>query len=124
MDEKAVLNLTDIALRAMAEKRGPERGWPRLCDGRPGLPRVRVLAKLRRDEREMVIAYHRVKLNMELADLDTGHYSGHGYGGYSVSERRKSAKGRLKHLEHVAQAFCDIDRYYGLIPLDPMKQAA
>ncbi|MFC0200571.1 hypothetical protein [Paracoccus rhizosphaerae] len=72
----------------------------------------------------MVIAYHRVKINMELADLDTGHYSVHGYRGYSVSERRKSAKGRLKHLEQVAQAFREIDRSLGLIPLDPMQQAA
>lgn len=94
-------------------QRGAERGWPALCEEHRGLPRINVLAKLSGKERDLVIAYHRVKIEKELADLETGHFKVDRFR-LQPADARKSAKTRLAHLEHVVQVFAEINEELGL----------
>lgn len=109
---RRVINLKKIAVTAMSSERRADRGWPALCMEHLGLPRVNVLAKLSHHERNLVIAYHRVKIEKELSDIKTGHLSREDLRGLTVAEARKSAKGRLAHIERVVQAFDQIDEEY------------
>jgi len=85
-----------------------ERSWPRFCEEHLRLPRITVLAKLSARDRDHVVDYHRCKIMKELADVDTGHIA---LRGWTVTECRNSLKGRLRHLERVAEAFAEIDRW-------------
>lgn len=103
------------ALAAQAKQR-EDLGWTGHCRENLGLPRVNVLAKLSRKERDLVIAYHRVKIERELASAESSHFIPDGrYCGWTRADYRKSAKGRLVHLEKVVQAFSEIDHELGLI---------
>ena len=75
MNHGGVTYLKDAAMRSLTaqSEQGSEREGPKHCRDDFGLPRMNVLARLPPKPRELVIDYHRVKVQTELADLETGH---------------------------------------------------
>ena len=74
-----------------------------------------MLTKLPPKPRELVINHHRVKVQMDLADLETGQLVSINSYRWTIVEHGKSAKGRFVHLERVAQAFAEFEGESGSI---------
>ena len=106
MNHGGVTYLKDAAMRSLTaqSEQGSEREGPKHCRDDFGWTRMKVIVRWTPKPRELVIDYHRVKVQTELADLETGHLVSINSYRWTIVEHGKSAKGCLLHLERVAQA--------------------